>query len=137
MGLTTTDLIDWLTGLGWDTQQEAGAPILMGPYIPPTPDRIVVITPTAGPGIVLEGAADAGAFQARVRGGQNNQADAEQLAGLLDTLILNAPFPVVVPSGTVLIHAHRLGSGPSPLSADPDDAERFDYVTQYLAVASI
>jgi hypothetical protein len=133
--LPTTALIGWITGtLGWDATQETGVPVLMGPYVDEEPDKVVTLTPVPGPGYQLEAAADAGAFQARVRGGQDDQPGAEALAYALDSLILGAQFPVVV-AGRTLIHVHRLGSTPSPLAADPDDGTRFSYVCTYLAIA--
>lgn len=135
MPLPTSDLIDFLTGLGWDTTQESGAPIVKGPYILKSPDRLVTITPMPGPGYMLEGASDASAFQARVRGGQDNQDDAENLAFALDSLILAAQFPVISTSGKTIIHVHRQGGTPSPLAPNPDDAERYEYICPYLVFA--
>jgi hypothetical protein len=133
--LPTTAIIGWIIGpLGWDATQETGAPVLMGPYVEKAPDRIVTLTPTPGPGYLLEGAADAGGFQTRVRGGQNDQAGAEALAYDLDARILGAQFPAVI-GGRVIIHLHRLGGTPAPLSPDPDDAERYSYVTSYVCIA--
>lgn len=136
MPLPTSDVIDFLENLGWDTTQESGAPILQGPYVPPSPDKIVVVTPIPGPGYILESAVDVSAFQARVRGGQDDQAGAEALAFDLDARILAASFPAASASGKTIIHIHRQGGTPSPLANDPDDAERFDYVTNYLVFAS-
>lgn len=136
MPLPTASLIKWLTtDLGWDATQETGAPIVPGPYILPMPDRLVTVTATPGPGYTLEAAADAQAFQARVRGPQNDQAAAEALAFTLDALILNASFPAIV-DGRVIIHCHRLGGTPSPLAATPDSGERSEYVTSYVLIAS-
>jgi hypothetical protein len=133
--LPTADLIAWIAGLGWNTTQEYGCPLVPGPYVPDEPDRICVVSPTPGPGFLLEAAADAGAFQARVRGGQNDQGNAEHLAYALDSLILNASFPARTTSGQVIIHIHRLGGTPAPLSGDPDDGDRFSYICSYLAIA--
>jgi hypothetical protein len=135
MPLPAASIVAWLTELGWDARQEYGAPLLLGPYIPEEPDRVAVITPVPGPGYVLEGDGDAGAFQARVRGGQNDQADAEALAYLLDKLILGASFPAVTPSGQVIIHVHRLGGTPSPLSGTPDTGDRYELTCTYIAIA--
>jgi hypothetical protein len=133
--LPTTSVIAWITGtLGWDATQETGSPVLAGPYIPDSPDRLVVITVTPGPGYLLEGAADAGGFQARVRGGQNDQAGAEADAYALDALILGAQFPAVI-SGRVIVHVHRLGGTPSPLASGPDDGDRYEFVTNYICIA--
>ena len=136
MALPAADLIAWLGHLGWDTTQESGAPIVAGPYILKEPDQLVTVTATGGPGYVLEAAADACTFQARVRGGQNNQADAERLAYALDALILGASFPAVTSSGQVIVHVHRLGGPPAPLAAGPDDGDRFEFVSSYVAIVS-
>jgi uncharacterized protein (DUF2126 family) len=135
MALPTQTVIDWLTGLGWDVTQESGTPLVPGPYILPMPDRLITITITPGPGYVLESAADASTFQARVRGAQNDQAGAETLAFSLDALILAASFPAIV-DGRILIHVHRLGGAPSPLAGGPDNAERTELVATYVAIAS-
>ena len=135
MPLPIASLIDWLVSfLGWDASQESGAPIAPGPYILPMPDRLVTVTSTPGPGYTLEAAADAQAFQARVRGPQNDQAAAEALAFALDALILAASFPVVV-NGRTIIHCHRLGGTPSPLAATPDSGERYELVCSYVLIA--
>jgi hypothetical protein len=133
--LPADDLIAWILSLGWNDTAEYGAPVKRGPRIREMPDRLVSITPTPGPGFVLEAAADAGAFQARVRGAQNDEDDAERLAFLLDSLILGASFPARTGSGQVVIHVHRLGGPPSPLSGDPDDGDRYSYICQYIAIA--
>ena len=137
MPLPAASLVAWLTRLGWDVRQEYGAPIVPGPYVPPEPDRCVIVTAVPGPGYVLEGDGDAGAFQARVRGGQNDQADAEGLAYLLDSMILGASFPAVTPSGQVIIHIHRLGGTPSPLAAGPDSGDRYEMVASYLVISGV
>lgn len=135
MAIPLSTIISWLTGLGWDASQESGAPILPGPYIRKMPDRLVTLTSTPGPGYVLEAAADAQAFQARVRGPQNDQDGAEALALALDGLVLNASFPCVVAART-LIFCRRLGSQPSPLGAAPDQADRYEYTASYVLTAS-
>ena len=136
MPLPTSALIDWLASLGWDDRQEYGAPLFPGPYVPDSPDKCVVVTATPGPGYVMEAAADAGAFQARVRGPQNDPAAAEQLAYALDSLILGAQFPAVTSSGQVIVHVHRLGGTPAPLSGSPDDGDRYELTASYVAIAS-
>ena len=136
MPLPTRDAIAWVLSLGWDDTEESGAPVRECPRIRKMPDRLVTLSPTPGPGFVLEAAADAGAFQARIRGAQNDQDDAEHLAYLLDSLILGANFPAVTASGQVIVHIHRLGGTPSLLTPAPDDADRYSYITTYLCIAS-
>lgn len=135
MPLPTTDLVAWILSLGWDGTQETGAPVLTGPYVPDEPDKCVIVTPTPGPGFTNEAATDASAFQARVRGSQNDQPGAETLAYLLDALILGASFPAVTGSGQVIVHVHRLGGTPSPLASGPDDGDRSEFVTSYICIA--
>jgi hypothetical protein len=135
MPAATTSVISWLTGLGWDATEEQGAPIRPGPYIQAMPDRLVTITTTPGPGYGADAALDVSAFQARVRGPQNDPAGAEQLAYQLDTLILNALFPAILGDGTVLVHVHRLGSPPQLLSPGPDTGDRYELTCTYLCFA--
>lgn len=142
MPVPTLDVISWLVSLGWDVTQETGAPLYLGPYLPPEPDRLVVITPTPGPGFTLEGATDTSAFQALVRGQQGGdgslhaQKHAEKLAYQLDALIFGARFPAVLTSGQVIVTAYRLGGHPVPLGPGPDDADRLTFVCSYLIQAS-
>lgn len=135
MAVPTRVIIKWLESLGWDTTQESGTPFVKGPYVPDMPDRLAVISSTPGAGYILEAAADSTGFQARVRGGQNNQDDAEDLANSLDLLILNASFPAVV-DGVTFIHVDRFGGAPAPLSGTPDSAERVEMVANYIVKAS-
>jgi len=135
MAIPVSTVIAWLESLGWDAAEEDGAPLKPGPFVPDMPDRLVVVTSTPGPGYVLEAAADAQAFQARVRGSQGSYDDAEALALALDGLILNAPFPVIT-GGCTLIWCRRLGSQPSPLAPGPDPGDRTEFTCQYVLTAS-
>jgi hypothetical protein len=138
----TSDVITWLTSMGWDTTQETGCPLVMGPYIPDTPDQICVVTATPGAGFMLEGATDMCGFQARVRGGQSGdgstdaQSVTETLAYTLDGLIFNAAYPAVLASGRVLVTAHRLSGMPTPMPQASDDQDRFTYTASYLIEVS-
>jgi len=131
----TQMIIDWLIGLGWNTTEEAGAPIVPGPRILPSPDKIVHITGSGGPGYVLDGAADSSLFQARWRGPSNDPIAAEALATLMDSMIFSAPFPATV-DGVTIIHVHRLGSGPSPLPLDPGDL-RYEFTCNYSITTGV
>ena len=142
MPVPTSDVIQWLAGQGWNTNQETGCPLVMGPYVPDTPDRIAILTATSGPGFMLEGVTDVCGFQARVRGGQSGdgstdaQAATEALAYHLDALIFNAAYPCVLASGRVLVAAHRLAGMPTPMPQASEDTSRFTYVCQYLIEVS-
>jgi hypothetical protein len=140
--VATSDVITWLTSMGWDTNQETGCPLVMGPYVPDTPDTLAVITATPGAGYMFEGATDMCGFQARVRGGQSGdgstdaQAATETLAYTLDGLIFNAAYPCVLASGRTLVTAHRLSGMPTAMPFASGDEDRATYVCSYLIEVS-
>jgi hypothetical protein len=126
-------IIDFITGLGWDVEQESGYPLYAGPEILNAPDQLITITPTSGPGYVTEEAGlDNWGFQARVRGPSDNQFASEEAIQQLDFLLLTAPYPVKVDGQTVQI-CYRSGATPTALPLDPND-RRFEYVCTYLIV---
>jgi hypothetical protein len=133
---TTQVIIDWITSLGWNTAQELGYPLLPGPEILDEPDRAVFITGGGGPGYTTEEpATDASVFQARLRGPSDDPFEPEVMAGQLDTLILRAPFPVVI-DGVVVSHAHRMSNGPTPLPLDPSD-RRHEFTCNYIFITGV
>lgn len=129
-------LADWVASLGWDTRQELGYPIVVGPYVPPEPDRLLIITNAGGPGYTTEEAAtDAGTFQARLRSTPDNVLAAEADAEALDSLILGASFPASI-DGRVIVMVYRTGSGPTPIPYDQTD-RRFELTCNYTAVMGV
>jgi hypothetical protein len=133
MSAPTQVVIDWISGLGWDTRQELGYPLVPGPYVPTSPDRMVVITNGGGPGFTTEETAtDASNYQVRLRGAPEDPLDAETAAGQLDLLLVRASFPVQV-DGTWLLACSRVGSGPTPLPWDPSD-QRTEFTANYTIV---
>jgi hypothetical protein len=136
MTAQTQVITDWITGLGWDGRQELGYPVLGGPYIPPSPDRLVVITGGGGPGYLTEEpATDGSNFQVMLRGAPEDPLGAESAAQLLDDLILRAGFPVTI-DGTVICTVSRVGSGPTPLPYDPGD-QRTSLTSTYTIVTGV
>jgi len=136
MTAQTKVIIDFITGLGWDDRQELGYPLFPGPYVPDEPDRCVVVTGGSGPGYLTEEpATDGSNFQARIRGPQESPFEAEEVAQLLDALILGARFPVQV-DGTWIVHCSRIGSGPTPLPWNPAD-RRTELTSNYLIVTGV
>lgn len=132
----TQVIIDWITSLGWDTTQELGYPLFPGPLILSEPDRSVWITGTGGPGYVTEEpTVDASNFQARVRGTTDDVLATELAAMVLDTLILRAPFPVVI-DGVPIQSVSRAGNGPTPLPTDPNDL-RPEFTCSYTIVTGV
>jgi hypothetical protein len=129
-------LANWLASIGWDTRQELGYPIVIGPYIPDEPDRLLILTNAGGPGYITEEAtADAGTFQARLRTTPDDVLQAEADAEALDLMILRASFPAVI-DGVPIVNVYRLGSGPTPLPYDQTD-RRFELTTNYVAVMGV
>ena len=136
MTAPTQVIIDFIASLGWDDRQEAGYPLLPGPYVPPSPDRLVVITGGGGPGYTTEEpATDAANFQARIRGAAEDWLGTEEAANDLDRLILRARFPVQI-DGTWIVQCSRLGSGPDPLSYDPSD-QRGEFTSNYMIITGV
>ncbi|HEY2638959.1 MAG TPA: hypothetical protein VGI66_03620 [Streptosporangiaceae bacterium] len=127
----TQVIIDFLTSLGWNITQESGWPIYPGPFILAEPDQSVWVSCTGGPGYVTEeAAADAWSFQALVRGPSDQPFPPESAALLLDQLILNAPYPMVIDGINILV-ATRVGSPPAPLPVDPADL-RHEFTCSYI-----
>lgn len=129
----TQMIIDLIAGLGWDTREELGYPLRPGPYIPPSPDRLVVITGGGGPGFLTEEATvDGSNFQALVRGGAEDPLGAEVAANDLDNMIQLASFPQQV-DDTWVLNLTRVGSGPTALPFDPTD-QRTTFTCNYMIV---
>jgi hypothetical protein len=134
--LTMTQVfIDWLTGLGWDTTEETGAPIVAGPRIRPSPDKIVHVTGSGGSGYMLEGAADSALFQVRWRGPSNDPDEAERMATEMDSMIFRARFPANV-DGVTFVLVDRFAGGPDPLPLDPGDL-RYEFSNQYTLITGV
>ncbi len=124
---TTTTIIGWLEGLGVTVPLKPGTGDTREWDLL---DRVGIVTPTAGPGLFLEGAADTSGFQLRIRGAQNNPHDAETTALDADRRILTARTPVLVGS-TRLLSVTRAGGRPTSLPS-PDTAGRTEFTCTYL-----
>ncbi len=123
---TTDQIRDWLRSLG-----VVRCDIESGPYFPPSPDQLVVVTKASGPGFEAEGVLDTGGFQIRCRGDQGYNANGEINANLLDRAVAFADFPMTV-GGVRIVKIQRSGGPPSLLAPLPDDAERLQWVCTYL-----
>jgi hypothetical protein len=132
-----TQLIeDWIISLGWDVTQELGYPVSHGPEIITSPDRLLTITPSPGPGWVTEeGAVDCWGFQARLRGPSDDPDTPQLMAERLDVLIMNSPRNVTI-DGVVVKMVTRAGATPTPLPLDPQE-RRFEYVCTYLITTGL
>jgi hypothetical protein len=124
--LTTEDIGRWLQSqnvgvlVKAGTPQATGAPgeaqIYMDLEEPPQPDRVILLVLTGGPPPSRERTFDHPTVQVRTRGLQNDQGDAEALAGQVDDAFLGAPEGVLV-NGKRVLTINRL-SGPAFLSRD-------------------
>ena len=136
MTAATQVIIDWIGSLGWDDRQELGWPVVAGPYIPPSPDQLLIITGAGGIGYTTEEpATDAANFQARVRGDPDDPLGAETTAQLLDSMILSARLPVVI-DGVPIVAVFRAGGGPDPLPNDPGD-RRTEFTNTYTIITGV
>jgi hypothetical protein len=129
-------IIDWIASLGWDDRQELGYPLVPGPYVPPSPDRLVIITGTGGPGFLTEETSiDGSNYQVRLRGAPNDPLAVEAAASQLDLMMVRAPFPAYV-DGQVISVVNRIGSGPTALPWDATD-ERVEFTSSYTIVVGV
>jgi hypothetical protein len=136
MTALTQVICDLIRGLGWDDRQELGYPLVAGPYVPPEPDRIVVITGTGGPGLLTEEASiDGSNFQVRLRGPSEDPLAAETAADALDLLLIRGGYPQQV-DGTFVAVVNRVGSGPTVLPFDPSD-QRYEFTSNYTIVTGV
>lgn len=136
MTALTQVICDLIAGLGWDTRQELGYPVVPGPYVPPSPDRLVVITGSGGPGFVTEEATHDGSnFQVRLRGAPEDPLGAEDAASRLDLMLVRGSYPAQV-DGQLVSVVNRIGSGPSPLPYDLSD-QRVEFTSNYTIIVGV
>jgi hypothetical protein len=129
---TAVEIIEWLAKLGIGPGLAVDLEEMReGPYIPDMPDRVGVVTPTAGAGETMDGIGDTPGFQLLVRGEQNQPSSGLRLALQADRLIRFSPFPLTVPCGLRLLRVVRSGGGPAVLAMD-DDADRVSATCTYL-----
>lgn len=120
--LQVTDVESWLVSLG------ITAPVIDGSWVPPDPDRLVLITLTGGPGLLYERLYDRQTVTVRCRGLQRQSADAGLLAAQVDAAILGALPPVAV--GTQ--HVNDITRGAAPRFASLDKAFRTEMTATYM-----
>lgn len=138
-GITGRTVADWLTTRLGDALPSATAIVSAGRAytsdgkLISSPDRLIVLTRTGGPGLAFDGVFDGVTFQARVRGAPNDDDDAETLALLVDAAFIDQAVPVVMGSHTVS-RIDRPGGGPAFLVRD--SAGRAHYTGNYLLFAT-
>lgn len=115
----------------------SGALITSG-RLPATPNRIIGLLPSVGPGLEMEGIFDVVAFQVSCRGGENNFDDAQAIANEVDEILIGkGAFPVDnFFMGNVYVNGlGRTGSAPTT-SAIPDSESRWVFTCTYYAYVS-
>lgn len=135
--LTTTKLADWLRPL--ITSQ---AKVVPG-RLPDMPNRVIGITKSSGPGLVMEGLFDVIGFTVSSRGGENNFADAEDIAGNVDDILIGKHATVgsenfLIGTGVASVWVSQVGrTGGEPIQlALPDSQSRWTFTCNYFAYVS-
>lgn len=130
MSLRYDQLKAWVVTLNVEGVTESS--LNQGPFIPDMPGVMLTLSMLPGLGIMLDGAADSVAFQARARGEPFDQSGVEKMAFALDDAMLGAQFPVQIAGAEILL-VDRSGGQPVALGP-PDNGDRFDYVCTYRAL---
>lgn len=86
-------------------------------------DRMLILTPTPGPGFQAEGLIDGSMVTVRCVGAQDDYDDAEALAGAVDGLMVTAGNVNVGGFGTLGIS--RAGGPPTPVMRDSSKRTHF------------
>jgi hypothetical protein len=128
-------VVTWLSGLGIRVGGAVDVEFITlgGPGyggLPGMPDRVAVVVPVRGGGLVMEGVLDRPEFDLLIRGPQGDPAEAEAMAVAADRLILGAAVPVLLADGTWLAAVDRPGGGPSPVERGVD-GDRATYQATY------
>jgi hypothetical protein len=135
--LTTTMLADWLRPL-----VTSGARVIPG-RLPDMPNRAIGITRGSGPGLEMEGLFDVIGIAINCRGGENNLADAEDIAFEVDDIFLGKHvsartenFLIGEGANSVFVNGiGRTGSAPTQLTI-PDATSRYVFTCSYFAYVS-
>lgn len=125
--LQVSDVLAWLPTLGITTPAENGY------FIPPDPDRLILVTLAGGPGLLYERVYDRVAVAIRTRGLQRQPADAEALAAQVDDTILS----VVAPTQVGTVHVNDIDRAAPPRFAGLDKAFRSQFTASYLLTAAL
>lgn len=123
-------LCDWLSAV----VDELSVPYTVGPRIPEfgRADVLGVVTPTAGPGLVLEGINTVVGFQVRWVAREKSYAKLKLSAWQTHKALLFAPFPGSL-WGTWVTSITTAGSDPTPELGDGQDLDRVAFTCTYLA----
>jgi hypothetical protein len=98
-----------------------------GPQLPEVSDRFVSLTRYGGPGEELEGVMDSVSWQVRVAGRQRQPTDAQDIADILDRMMLGITVDTI--GGFRVAGVSRVGGAPNALLVD--DADRTHFICSY------
>lgn len=130
---TVGTIITWLGTLGFNDALDFDLKLVPGTLlIPDMPDRLGIVTPVSGPGVIMEGLGDVTGFQLRCRGKQRDPDDAQRIARICDNLIRFGAYPATV-GDVQLVTVSRAGGPPDLLTGSPAaTTERPEWVCNYL-----
>lgn len=104
-------------------------PMMHGEEEPEMPDRVVLLTPSGGPGETRERIFELLIIQCRCRGNQNDPADAEALADQVDRAWMDPIYPLVI-DGRHVVRVQHAGGAPAIIGRD--DARRYESSASYV-----
>jgi len=120
----------------------SGAKVIPG-RLPDMPNRVIGIRSSPGPGLAMDGIFDVVGITIECRGGENNYADAEFIAGEVDDIFLGKHSTALSENfiigedanSTVINGMGRVGGGPVSLTM-PDSTSRWTFMCSYFAYVS-
>lgn len=130
--LDTTVLKNWLEAQ--ILPQDDKIKVVMG-KIEDTPDRMVAIRRGSGRGMQMEGLFETVAYQIECRGGPNNLQDTENIAQMVDSIMLNKANNLAI-GGCFISSTEWSGSGPQQLAARDADF-RYSYQINYSITSAM
>jgi hypothetical protein len=100
-----------------------------------TPDRMGAMSRGRGRGRLMEGVFETVTYQVECRGGPNNLQDAENIAQLVDDIMLNEASNLEI-EGCYLLSTEWAGSGPQQSTARDADF-RYSYDSNYSVTSAM
>lgn len=124
----------WLAGIGirpgGTVDVELIAAVEPGVDMPDMPDRVAIVEPVPGTGLVMEGVLDRPEFALSIRGPQGDPTSAQLMALAADRLIAAAGHSQALPDGSWLVSVTRTGGRPALLERGMD-GDRATYRATY------
>lgn len=126
--ITPDDIVTFLATLGVEAFASYDG------HLPDSPDQVVAVAMTGGPGYTFEQALDNVAFQMHTRGAANDDKDAALLAWQVDYALV--PPPLADPCVPAMVGSQRVQmiqrAGGPPAFLKRDDNRRAHYTGNYI-----